>query len=79
MGDKASRKRGILTLKYQDGTRHHHQLGGQREAVPSQLLQHAMCGLGGVQTMLIKASVNSKAKLKMTTQVMFKTFTFAAM
>lgn len=37
-----------------------------------------MCGLGGVQTVLIKAPFNSKAKLKMTTQVMFKTFTFAA-
>lgn len=49
-----------------------------REAVPSQLLQHAMCGLGGVQTVLIKATVNSKAKLKTMTQVMFKSFTFAA-
>lgn len=37
-----------------------------------------MCGLGGVQTVLIKAPVNSKAKLKAMTQVMFKTFTFAA-
>ncbi|KAF6333441.1 hypothetical protein mRhiFer1_008197 [Rhinolophus ferrumequinum] len=37
-----------------------------------------MCGPGGARTVLIKAPVNSKAKLKTTTRDMFKTFTFAA-